>query len=81
MSLNNNALSFVFVDPSHQISRQRPLELTDKTSSSEAVISSLCQLEAEIPSLCQLVSQLTDKMSSLETKISQLTFLAFLPEL
>ncbi|CAG8508625.1 16343_t:CDS:2 [Dentiscutata erythropus] len=56
MSSNNNALSFVFVDPSRQISRQKLLEeiqiLTDEISSLNSKISSL---EAEISSLHQLV--------------------------
>ncbi|CAG8785593.1 15462_t:CDS:1, partial [Dentiscutata erythropus] len=55
MPSNNNALNFVFVDSSHQISRQRLLEeiqtLTDEISSLNSKISSL---EAEISSLCQL---------------------------
>ncbi|CAG8721606.1 2365_t:CDS:1, partial [Dentiscutata heterogama] len=60
MPLNNNALSFVFVDPSRQISRKKLLEeiqtLTDEISSLNSKISFL---EAEIYSLHQLVSQLT----------------------
>ncbi|CAG8739828.1 2150_t:CDS:2 [Cetraspora pellucida] len=75
MPSNNNALNFVFVDPSRQISRQRLAEenraLNDKISFLEAKISSL---ETELSSLRRLETEL----SSIRQLVSQLTLLAYL---
>ncbi|KAF0520277.1 hypothetical protein F8M41_016406 [Gigaspora margarita] len=71
MSSNNNALSFIFVDPSRRISRKKLAEeiqaLNDEITSLKFKMSSL---EAEI-------SSKNSKISSLEAEVSQLTFLAF----
>ncbi|CAG8818366.1 21403_t:CDS:1, partial [Gigaspora rosea] len=68
MSSNNNALNFIFVDPSRRISRKKEIQsLNDEISSLKSKISSL---EAEIASK-------NSKITSLEAEVSQLNFLAF----
>ncbi|CAG8647888.1 4101_t:CDS:1, partial [Gigaspora rosea] len=68
MSSNNNALSFIFVDSSRQISRKQLFEkiqtLNAKITSLKSIMSSL---EAEI-------SSKNSKISSLKAEISQLNF-------